>query len=106
MPQKCLRRGGDLLFGEAELLRSCHTAGRLLHIGEDDLGACDGVVDALTGNALLLRDLAERKILIVVKIKVGFLLFRQQAAVIIEEQRHFERFLFHFRHPQCPVIIQ
>ena len=79
----------------AELLLPGDAAGHALERSEQRLAAGDGVVNALTGNALLLGDLCQREILIVIEVKIGLLLFGQQRAVGVEEQGHGKGFLFH-----------
>ena len=85
----------DLLQRRAEPAITGNTASGGFHITQERFGAGDRVMHALPGNAFLLGDLAEGEILIIIEIKIGFLLFRQKAAVVIQQQGHGERFLLH-----------
>ena len=87
-----VENGLRLLLHQHEAL---HKPGFVLQVGHDGLGPDDHVPDSLAGDAVILRDLGQRQILVIVQVKKFLLPRGEDLAVKIEQHRHAIGLVFH-----------
>ena len=93
--------GADGLEAVPHLAEPLGQSQALLHLEQLGLGPLDGIPHALAGDALVLRDFGQGKVVVVVQLHHIPLLFGQHIAVKIKQQgylqvfRHTARLLSH-----------
>ena len=80
LPQR-LRGACNGLQGLLYLPVASDIAERLLEVAQRILRACDGIMHALTTDALFLCNLGQREVLMIVQLKAGCLLIGQKRAI-------------------------
>ncbi len=60
-------------------------------------------MDALAADAFVLGNFCQRKVLVVVQVKIVTLLLCEQFTIVVEQERHIQRVGFH--HPSRPFKV-